>query len=264
MNLLFVLAAVILATKLCGEIAQRLRRPAMLGELVAGVVLGAGALGVYDPQETVLHAFAQLGVLVLLFQIGLGTDLRSLRTFAKTALTVATTGMLLPFAGGLALARALGIGQVAGLVMSAALTPTSVGISARLLHDLGRLDTDEGQVVLGAAIFDDIIGLIILSVISVVLAGGAVSWMYTSATAGIAVGFVVLALAMGSVAMPPLFRAVERARATGALGLIALAFALALAWLAAKSGSASIIGACASCMGRPTASLTAWAHLPRA
>lgn len=245
-NLLFVLAAVILATKLLGEIAQRFRRPAVLGELVAGVVLGASVLGVYDPHSPVLQAFAQVGVLVLLFQIGLGTDLRSLRRFAGPALMVASVGVLLPFAGGVALMRALGVEPIAALVAGAALTPTSVGISTRVLNDLGRLQSAEGQVVLGAAVFDDVIGLVILSVIAGVVTGGSVTWLGTGRTAGVAVGFIAVALVMGSVAIPPLFRAVERIRITGALGLIALAFALSLAWLAAVSGSAMIIGAFAA------------------
>lgn len=245
-NLLFVLAAVILATKLLGEVAQRFGRPAVLGELVAGVLLGASVLGIYDPHSPVLQAFAQLGVLVLLFQIGLGTDLRSLRRFAAPALMVASVGVLLPFVGGVALMRVMGIEPVAALVAGAALTPTSVGISARVLNDLGRLQSAEGQVVLGAAVFDDVIGLVILSVISGVVTGGSVTWLGVGRTAGVAVGFIAVALVMGSVAIPPLFRALERIRTAGALGLIALAFALSLAWLAAASGSAMIIGAFAA------------------
>jgi Kef-type K+ transport system membrane component KefB len=245
-NILFVLAAVILATRLLGEIAQRFGRPAVLGELVAGVLLGSSVLGVYDPHSPLLQAFAQLGVLVLLFQIGLSTDLRSLRRFAAPALMVASVGVLLPFVGGVALMRALGVDPVAALVAGAALTPTSVGISARVFNDLGRLQSPEGQVVLGAAIFDDVIGLVILSVISGVVAGGSVTWLGVGRTAGVAVGFIAVALVMGSVAIPPLFKAVERIRSTGGLGLIALAFALSLAWLAAASGSAMIIGAFAA------------------
>jgi Kef-type K+ transport system membrane component KefB len=245
-SFLFVLAAVILATKLLGEIAQRFGRPAVLGELLAGVLLGASVLGVYDPRSPALQALAQLGVLVLLFQIGLGTDLRSLRRLAAPALTVASVGVLLPFAGGVLLMRAMGVDPIAALVAGAALTPTSVGISARVFNDLGRLQSAEGQVVLGAAVFDDVIGLVILSIISGVVAGGTVTWLGVGKTAGIAVAFIAVAIVMGSLTILPLFKTVERIRGTGGLGLIALAFALALAWLATASGSSMIIGAFAA------------------
>lgn len=245
-HLLFVLATVIVATKLLGEVAQRFGRPAVLGELVAGIVLGASALNLFDPNDAVLSALAQLGVLVLIFQIGLATDLRSLREHAGPALMVACTGVLVPFVAGFFVARALGFGPVAALLAGAALTPTSVGIAARVLSDIGRLRTTEGQVVLGAAIFDDVIGLIILAVIAGVLAGGSVSWLGVTRMTCLAVGFIAVALVLGTAAIPPLFRLIERIRVTGALGMMALAFALSLAWLAHVSGSALIIGALAA------------------
>ncbi len=246
MNLLLALAAVILGTKLLGEVAQRFGRPAVLGEVVAGVLLGTSALGVYDPGDPVLSSLAQIGVLVLMFQIGLATDLGSLRRSAGPAMMVAVTGVALPFAASLLVVRAFGFPPLAAVVAAAAMTPTSVGISARVLSDLGRLRSREGQIVLFAAVFDDIIGLIILAVVSGIIAGGAVTWLGVGRTAGVAVGFVVVALVLASLAAPPLFRALERIRATGALGLIALALAFALAWLAEVSGSAMIIGAFAA------------------
>ncbi|MFI5311322.1 MAG: cation:proton antiporter [Gemmatimonadales bacterium] len=246
MNLLLVLAAVIIATKLLGELAQRFGRPAVLGELVAGVLLGTSVLGVFDPADPVLASLAQIGVLVLIFQIGLSTDLRSLRAHAGPALMVAVTGVALPFIGSYFVARAFGLPPVAVMVVAAAMTPTSVGIAARVLSDVDRLHSPEGQIVLFASVFDDIIGLVIFSVLSGVIAGGAVTALGVGRTAGVAVGFVAVAVVLGSVAIPPLFRVVERIRATGALGLIALAFALGLAWLAEATGSALIIGAFAA------------------
>ena len=246
MTLFATLAAIILATKLFGEIAQRMGQPAVLGELGAGVLLGASVLGVVDPHEPVVRALADLGVLILLFEIGLHTDLRALRRVGGSALTVAAVGVALPFAGGVLVARALGIPALPALVAGAALTATSIGISARVLSDLGRLHTAEGQIVLGAAVADDIIGLVILSVVSAMVAGSTVDAWGVAKITGVAVGFVVAALVLGSVAIPPLFRVVERIRLTGALALIALAFALLLAVLAEVSGSAMIIGAFAA------------------
>lgn len=244
--LLLTLVAVILGTKLLGEIAQRLGQPAVLGELVAGVLLGGSVLGLLDPADSVIAALSEIGVLVLLFTIGLHTDLRALRRVGSAAVLVALVGVALPFGAGYLAASALGVPPIPALVCGAALTATSIGISARVLSDLGRLDTRDGQVVLGAAVLDDIVGLVILAIVSQVATGGAVEGLDVARTAGVALGFVALALALGSVAIPPLFRLVERVRGSGALGLIALAFAFGLAVLAAKVGSAMIVGAFAA------------------
>jgi Kef-type K+ transport system membrane component KefB len=115
-----------------------------------------------------------------------------------------------------------------------------------VLSDLGQLRTPEGQVVIGAAVFDDVIGLIILSIVASMVAGSDVTVTSVARISAVAVGFVVIAIGLGSVAIPPLFRLVERIQVTGALGIIALGFALLLAWLATKEGSAMIIGAFAA------------------
>lgn len=245
-HLLIVLVAIIAATKLFGEIAQRIGQPAVLGELLAGVVLGGSALGLLDPNDAVVHALAELGVLILLFQIGLHTDLRSLAKVGSTALFAGVVGVVLPFVGGIAVSRMMGVALMPSIVIGAALTATSIGISARVLSDLGQLKTPEGQVVIGAAVFDDVVGLIILSIVASMVAGTDVTFLSVARTTVFAVGFVVIALALGSIAIPPLFRVVERVRVTGALGIIALGFALLLAWLATKEGSAMIIGAFAA------------------
>jgi Kef-type K+ transport system membrane component KefB len=244
--LLLSLAAIILATKLMGDIAQRLGQPAVLGELLAGVLLGKSLLGIVDAHDPVLEALAGLGVLILLFEIGLHTDLKSLRRVGTQAITVAVVGVIVPFVGGYFATRALGFGNVQALVAGAALTATSIGISARVLRDIGRLDTPEGQIVLGAAVLDDLLGLVILSVVSAIVAGAAVTVLSVGRTTGLALGFVAIAVAVGSFAVPPIFKLVERLRASGSLGLVALAFAFLLAMVAEASGSAMIVGALAA------------------
>ncbi len=244
--LLLALAALILATRLLGEVAQRLGQPSVLGELLAGVLLGPSVFSAVDPGDPVIRAFAGLGILILLFEIGLHTDLRSLREVGKEAVSVAAVGVVVPFVVGFFVVQALGFTAIQSLVAGAALTATSIGISARTLRDVGRLETPEGQIVLGAAVLDDLIGLIILGVVAGVAAGNHVSVWSVARLSGLALGFVAVALAVGSYTVPPIFRVVERLRTTGALGLIALAFALLLAWLAETSGSAMIIGALAA------------------
>lgn len=245
-SLLITLVAIIVATKLLGELAQRLGQPTVLGELLAGILLGASVLGVLDPASPVIHALSEIGVVVLLFEIGLHTDVRALARVGGASLTVASVGVAVPFALGYIVATMLGISTLPAIVCGAALTATSVGISARVLSDLGQLERPEGQIVLGAAVIDDVIGLIILSVVAQIVAGGAVDTLLIARTSIVAVGFIAIALLGGSLVAPWLFRIIERIRVSGALGLIALAFAFLLAWLAAAAGSATIIGAFAA------------------
>ena len=245
-TLLLALAATILATKLLGDLAQRIKQPAVLGELAAGVLLGGSVLGLLDPTDATVAALAELGVLILLFEIGLHTDVRSLMRVGRSAVTVGLVGVILPFAMGYGVATALGLASLPAIVCGAALTATSIGISARVLSDLDRLHTREGQIVLGAAVLDDVVGLIILTIVAKLALGATVTVFGVARVAAIAIGFVIAALLLGRWLAPPLFRIVDRIRVTGALGLIALAFAFLLAWLADMSGSALIIGAFAA------------------
>lgn len=243
---LLAMAATLVAAVVLGALAQRVGQPAVLGELLAGVLLGPSLLGIIDPADSVIHAIGELGVLVLLFQIGLHTDLRSILKVGAPAVAVGLVGVIVPAVGGYLVAQALGIHGVAALVCAAALTATSIGISARVLTDLGRLNTKEGQIVLGAAVLDDVIGLIMLSIVAGIAGGAAVTVAGVSTTTGIALGFLVVAIAVGSKTVPALFARIEKLPGSGALGILGLAFALALAAAADYAGSAMIIGAFAA------------------
>ncbi len=240
---LLVLAAVLAVAKIAGELAERMGQPAVVGELLAGVALGPSMLGLVDPALPVLHIMAEIGVVILLFQIGLETDLRRLLAVGGTAAAVAIVGVVLPFALGLAVAGALGLGQLPSLVVAAALTATSVGITARVLADLGRLQDRESQVVLGAAVIDDIVGLVILTVGAQVVAGGTLTVPGVAFTALLAFGFVGAALLVGRFLVPPLFRLIERSGSEQTLATLGIVVALLTAVLADRVGSALIIGA---------------------
>jgi Kef-type K+ transport system membrane component KefB len=245
-TLLGALVAIFIATKVLGELAQRLGQPAVLGELIAGVLLGGSVLGIVDPSNPVLAALGEIGVIVLLFETGLHTELRSLVSVGRAATTVALAGVAFPFALGYAAALAFGLGHLPALVGGAALCATSVGISARVLSDLGRLDSPEGRVVLGAAVLDDIVGLVILAVVADVVGGAGVSALHVTRISAVAVLFFVAAIVVGMRVVPPAFRIIERIKSAGALGVFGLAFAFALALLAKTVGSALIIGAFAA------------------
>ena len=244
--LLAALVAIFVATKLLGEIAQRLGQPAVLGELIAGVLLGSSVFGIVDPNNPVLAALAEIGVIVLLFETGLHTELRSLLSVGSEATTVALAGVVMPFAFGYGAALAFGLGHVPALVGGAALCATSVGISARVLSDLGKLESPEGRVVLGAAVLDDIVGLVILAVVADVVEGTSVSPLHVARISLVAIFFFAAAIVVGMRVMPPAFGIIERIKSAGALGVFGLAFAFALAVVAKMVGSALIIGAFAA------------------
>jgi Kef-type K+ transport system membrane component KefB len=243
---LLLLAVILVAAKLLGELAERIGQPAVIGELLAGVIHGPSVIGFVDPTLPVLHLFAEIGVILLLFGIGLETDLKRLLSVGLAATVVAVIGVLLPFVFGYFVARGLGLELLPAIVAGAALTATSVGITARVLSDLGALKSVEGQIVLGAAVIDDVIGLIILAVVSDLVAGHEPSALGILRTTGIAFGFIAVALVLGRFLVPPLFRVIARSGKEQTIASKALALAFVLAVLASEVGSALIIGAFAA------------------
>jgi Kef-type K+ transport system membrane component KefB len=194
----------------------------------------------------VLHLLSELGVILLLFLIGLETDVTRLLSVGRPAVAVALAGVALPLAGGFAIGRLLGYSPTVSLFLGAALTATSVGITARVLSDLGNLKSNEGQVILGAAVIDDILGLVLLAVVGTVAAGERVSaWSVGKVLLG-AFGFVAVALVVGSKLAPMLIGLIARLRVVKALFFSSIMFAFALARAADLVGSGMIIGAFAA------------------
>jgi Kef-type K+ transport system membrane component KefB len=243
---LFQLAILLTAAKLLGEVAERLGQPAVLGELLGGVLLGGSLLGIIDPADEIIHLLAELGVLILLFEIGLETNIRKLLAVGPAAIAVAVVGVVLPFALGTGLAIAFGLDTLPAVVAGAALTATSVGITARVLGDLGRLNDPEGQIVLGAAVIDDVLGLIILTIVSGIAAGGSVTLGLITKTTVVAFGFLAVSILLGSLLVPRLFKLLARVTRDQTIAIMALVLAFILALLAERAGSALIIGAFAA------------------
>lgn len=243
---LLALIAIFAAAKLFGEIAERLGQPAVLGEMIGGIVIGGSGLRLVDAQAPMLQVMAQLGVVLLLFLIGLETDVRRLLAVGGASAAVATTGVVLPLIVGFAVARALGYPFLVALLLGAALTATSVGITARVLSDLGQLKTAESQIILGAAVLDDILGLICFAVVAGIAEGQAITAWSIARVVVSAFGFIVLALVIGSFLAPQLIAVVTRLRVQKALLFASLMFAFALAWIAGAIGSGMIIGAFAA------------------
>jgi Kef-type K+ transport system membrane component KefB len=193
-----------------------------------------------------VHLLAELGIVLLLFEIGLETDLARLLSVGRAAFAVATVGVVVPFALGVFVARWLGADHLASLVAGAALTATSVGITARVFSDLGRLRDPEGQVVLGAAVVDDVIGLVVLAVVAGVVAGEGVEATRIAFAAATAFGFLVISVVLGRLLAPGLFGLLARRGREHTVAVMGLAFALLLSLGAERAGSAAILGAFAA------------------
>ena len=169
-QVLIQLFAILVAAKFGHEIFRRLRQPTVVGEILGGIVAGPALLGVYEVNaETRL--FAEIGVVLLLFQVGLETRLHDLLRVGPTALAVGILGVVLPFAAGFVAAELAGGDLSLAIFLAAALTATSVGITSNVLRELGALSTRSGRIILGAAVIDDVLAIMILSVATGVAAG---------------------------------------------------------------------------------------------
>ncbi len=243
---LLTLIAIFASAKIFGELAERIGQPAVLGELIAGIVVGVSGLHLVDAHDPTIHLLSELGVILLLFMIGLETDLKRLLSVGGSAFAVAVVGVVLPFILGYGAGVMLGHPKIISIFLGAALTATSVGITARVLSDLGHLKDPESQVVLGAAVIDDVIGLVILAVVGGLASGAAISvWGVTRVTL-VAFGFVIAAIVLGGFLAPWLIRMISRLRVAKAVLFASLMFAFVLAWIAEEIGSAMIVGAFAA------------------
>lgn len=242
---LLAFAAALLGAKVFGEIAERYGQPAVLGELLVGILLGPSLLGLVPLTDGILLV-AEIGVLLLLFEVGLETDLGELARVGGPALAVAVLGMVLPFAGGYLVTKAAGYETLTAIFVGAALTATSIGITSRVLSELKVLASREGQIILGAAVADDILGLVVLAVVSQVAATGSVAVGDALKAAGLSFGFLIVAVVVGMPLGKVLVRVVGKAQVRGILVAVAVAFALLAALGAQTAGSAAIVGAFAA------------------
>lgn len=244
-ELLVGLVLVWVAAKVAGEGMERIGQTAVLGELLAGVLIGPGGLGLVHESDA-LHALAELGVLILLFEVGLESDLNQLLRAGAQATLVAVVGVVLPLALGFGVMRWFGHSGLVAVFVGATLTATSVGITARVFADLGRLQDAAARVVLGAAVVDDILGLIILAVVTGIAQTGGGSLAAVGLLTGKAVVFLVVAILVGIRLAPTIIRWIGLMKARGTLIVYSVVFAVALAALADLVGLATIIGAFAA------------------
>ena len=250
-------AIMLLIAKLGGELFERLRQPAVLGELFAGILLGnLVILGFYRAESLktneTIAALAELGVIILLFEVGLESDLREMMEVGWSSLLVAVLGVIAPFFLGWAVSAYFipEESRLAHIFIGATLCATSVGITARVFKDLGKLATREARIILGAAVIDDVLGLLILAVVAGAIkaasSGGVLSMLDVGLIALKSVAFLIGSIAVGHFLVPKILRGAGRLETRGVLLTMAIALCLVLAWAAAKVGLAPIVGAFAA------------------
>lgn len=250
-------AVMLVIAKLMGEVFERLRQPAVLGELFAGILLGNLVIFGFTGAESLktnatVAALAEFGVIILLFEVGLESDLKEMLEVGWSSLLVAVLGVIAPFLLGWAVSAYFipDEHRLAHTFVGATLCATSVGITARVLKDLGKLNTREARIILGAAVIDDVLGLLILAVVAGAIkasATGASLSMFDVALIAIkSLGFLIGAIVVGQLLVPRLLRGAGRLVTRGVLLTLAISFCLVLAWAAAKVGLAPIVGAFAA------------------
>ncbi|MGE5818408.1 MAG: cation:proton antiporter [Deltaproteobacteria bacterium] len=259
-QVLFALALLLLAAKAGGFLAERLGQPAVLGELLVGIGCGYllplffEARGIlFVRSDPTLHVSAEIGVLILLFDVGLETDVRSLARVGWSALVAALLGVAVPILLGWAAAAWLlpDSPTLAHVFVGATLSATSIGITSRILKDLGVMQSREGQIILGAALIDDVLGLVVLAVVTGAVAAATAGTASLSALAigGIllrAVVFLGITVGLGQLLSESIVRLVARTGKPDILLVIGLSLCFILARAAELIGLAGIIGAFAA------------------
>lgn len=274
------LVVIYLASKFGGELSNRVGLPPVLGELVGGVFVGTSVLHllvfpeggadsssslimtflqataglspeatptVYAAQSEVVYVLAELGVIILLFEIGLESNLKDLMAVGVQATIVAVAGVITPFAAGtVGLITFFGVSPIPAIFAGAALTATSIGITSKVLSEIGRLNSKEGQIILGAAVIDDVLGIIVLAVVASLAKDGEVDttkviYLIISATA-----FLLGAIILGNVFNKSFVAIADQLKTRGELLIPAFVFAFVMAYFAAMIQLEAILGAFAA------------------
>ena len=240
-QLLLELFAIFVSAKVVGELFERFSLPSVLGEILAGALLGPYALG-WIPTSDIIHSVAELGAIFVLFSVGLETSPSELIRIGGKSAKVALAGIIVPFILGFAYMKLRGNASSEAVFVGAAMVATSVGITARVFADLHLLSTETAKIILGAAVFDDILGMVLLALVGG-LASGGVNWLHIGILIGEATAFALFMMFVAPHIVRRIEPRVEHLSMQNASLVVALAICLLLSWLAVKIGMAAIIGA---------------------
>jgi Kef-type K+ transport system membrane component KefB len=236
------LMVILLTARLLGELFARLKSPAVVGELLAGVILGPSLLGWMEPSQ-VIKLLAEIGIILLLFEVGLDTDIRQLAKSGWQALFVAVSGFLWPFVFGFSLSywlfeRSL----LESLFIGGTLTATSIGITVRVLTDLKRQHSHEAQVVLGAAVIDDLLGVVLLAVLYDFSLVGQINTANAIQVIGFIALFFVLAPLFAKAISLLIRQFAKFSQTDGLIPTLIVSLVLFFAWLAHEMGAPELLG----------------------
>ncbi len=241
-TLLLQLFTIFVWAKVFGEVFERLSLPAVLGEILSGIILGPFAAKVIAPSDTII-SLAEIGAIFLLFTVGLETSPGDLIRIGRQSLNVALAGVAVPFTFGFLYLKLRGEATHEAAFVAAAMVATSVGITARVLQDLHVLKTRASQIILGAAVFDDILGMVLLAIVVSVASTGTIRWLHLGIVAAEAIGFAWFMIYVGPGVVRRMRPGLQRLSTHDAPLILALAICLLLSVLATKVGMAAIIGA---------------------
>lgn len=241
-QLLLQLFVIFVTTKMLGEVCERLRLPAVPGEILAGIALGPFALN-WIPASNTLRSVAQIGAIFVLFSAGLETSPRDLIRVSRKALLISILGVIAPFVLGFGYMKLRGSATVEAVFVAAAMVATSIGITARALADMHILSGRTARIILGAAVFDDILGMLVLAIVAGTASGNGVQWLHLGVLTCEAVAFALFMMFVAPRIVRQLHPKVERLSTQDASLVVTLAICLLLSWLAAKIGMAAIVGA---------------------
>jgi len=243
MEFILYLVLILLATKLAGHLSLKLGQPAVLGKLLAGVLLGPAVLGWVENSDFI-HYFSEVGVILLMFIAGLEADLSQLKANWKASFAVAVGGVALPFLGIFAVAEIFGLPAPLAWFLGVAFSATSVSITVQILKEMDKLNSPEGATILGAAVVDDVLVVVLLAVVASFLGNGGEEAL------GLLIGkkliFFVAVLAVGWLAVPRIMAVLARLRISEPIVTAALAVCFAFAYFADLMGMAGIIGSFAA------------------
>jgi Kef-type K+ transport system membrane component KefB len=236
------LAIILIAARLLSETVARFGVPSVIGELLAGLIIGPSLLGWVSP-DTTMRLLAEIGIILLLFEVGMDTDLTRLARSGSKSIVVALAGFILPFALGYAVSTwVFGLPQLTALFIGGTLTATSIGITVRVLNDLGKRQSDEAQIVIGAAVLDDILGVLVLALLYQFAVEHEVSVNAVSEVGLYILLFMLLAPLVAKLASTVIDHFDQRAAAPGLLLTMALSLILLFSWLAHTVGAPEIMG----------------------
>ncbi|MCG7381938.1 cation:proton antiporter [Paenibacillus sp. ACRRY] len=245
MEFVLYIVLILIGTKLAGHISVKLGQPSVLGELIVGIVLGPAVLG-WISNGDFIHFFAEIGVLLLMFMAGLETDLEQLRKNWKPAMAVAIGGIVLPVIGGYAAGQLFGMSPIHSLFIGVLFSATSVSISVQVLKEMNQLHSREATTILGAAVVDDVLVVVLLAVLTSFFGTGASGDVSIPLLIGKKIIFFAVVGALGWLVVPKVLSWSSKLRVSEPVLSIALVFCFAFAYFGEKMGIAGIIGAFAA------------------